>query len=684
MRLKSSSSGFTLIEVIVYSAVFTVTATLFLGIFSTVTRIQNREVGSIEVERQMQSVIQNLQTYVRDSSVIEMLPSATTSILRLRVLSSAKDPTLIYLSSTAIYIKEGNALPLPITNEKVSVGSLIFKKFVNDAGHDAVQVALAISYNTQNPLLQITRNAQISIARVSTVVFNSDLTPTLHNVFSLGTSTARWRDVYATRNIVVGKRLIAGTSTLSDVVRLVVSSTAALRVDNVGNLYLGGLFRLPVLATDTLGAINGALYYSSSTNKVRSYQNNSWLDLISLSPVFDPWILGGNDLYAPTSSRVGFRTASPTDTVSVSGTLHSTAGGIKFPDGITVASGRDSIVSMSNNDTELLGRGYMYDGSAFELVGTSTKNWTQFPNAPWAARYGAGAFVYDKNKMWILGGYVIGQGPKNDVWYSSDGLFWTQSTGGAGWSARYEFGGIVFDNKMWVIGGLANPLSTYKNDVWYSTDGVIWTQAIGGAPWATRASAGIVNFDNKMWVLGGFNGNARNDVWYSTDGVVWTEATSDAQWSPRYSFPVISYNNQMWLLGGIAPGPQPTYKNDVWYSTDGVMWTEAATAPWTIRSAHRAIAYKDNGIWLMGGRQCDNPPSCSNTSVVNDTWYSSDGISWSQISSGMQWSPRQYFSLIEYNNKIWVLGGYANPNANKEVWSAAHIPTSTYYWYRKQ
>ena len=116
MSLRKSSSGFTLIEVIVYSAVFTVTATLFLGIFSTVTRIQNREIGSIEVERQMQSVIQNLQIYVRDSSVIEMLPSATTSILRLRVLSSAKDPTLIYLSSTAIYIKEGNALPFPISN----------------------------------------------------------------------------------------------------------------------------------------------------------------------------------------------------------------------------------------------------------------------------------------------------------------------------------------------------------------------------------------------------------------------------------------------------------------------------------------------------------------------------------------------------------------------------------------
>jgi hypothetical protein len=63
---------------------------------------------------------------------------------------------------------------------------------------------------------------------------------------------------------------------------------------------------------------------------------------------------------------------------------------------------------------------------------------------------------------------------------------------------------VVFDNKIWVLGGNNSP--TYLNDVWYSSDGVNWTQATADA-WSSGHYYGTsVVFDNKIWVLGGGSG----------------------------------------------------------------------------------------------------------------------------------------------------------------------------------
>jgi hypothetical protein len=71
--------------------------------------------------------------------------------------------------------------------------------------------------------------------------------------------------------------------------------------------------------------------------------------------------------------------------------------------------------------------------------------------------------------MWVIGGYD--GAPKNDVWYSTDGISWIQATSSAQWTARYFHTSVVYDNKMWVIGGYDGAL---KNDVWYSNPSATW------------------------------------------------------------------------------------------------------------------------------------------------------------------------------------------------------------------
>ena len=122
--------------------------------------------------------------------------------------------------------------------------------------------------------------------------------------------------------------------------------------------------------------------------------------------------------------------------------------------------------------------------------------------------------------MWVIGGYGnISPYYRNDVWYSTDGVSWSQATASAAFTGRYGHTSVVYNNKMWVIGGYYDDYYSglhYLNDVWYSTDGVIWTQVTDSTAFPARGGHTSVVHDNNMWVIGGWDGGScRNDVWYS-------------------------------------------------------------------------------------------------------------------------------------------------------------------------
>jgi hypothetical protein len=151
----------------------------------------------------------------------------------------------------------------------------------------------------------------------------------------------------------------------------------------------------------------------------------------------------------------------------------------------------------------------------------------------------------------------------NDVWYSTDGINWTQATNSAGWSVRAAHTSVVFDGKIWILGG--EGYGDLKNDVWYSADGINWTQAINSAAWSARQGHTSVVFGGKIWLIGGDDySGCKNDVWYSMNGINWISATDSAEWSKRAGCASVIFDNKLWILGG---GENAIYKNDVWYST---------------------------------------------------------------------------------------------------------------------
>src|SRR3989344_2498551 len=105
-RLINRRSGFTLVELLVYTGIFTVSSGLMVGVLNTVSRVQNREAANIEVTQQSQFVINTIKTTLSEASLIDIDPSTTVSSLKLRMPDPAKDPTYIYLENGIVFKKE--------------------------------------------------------------------------------------------------------------------------------------------------------------------------------------------------------------------------------------------------------------------------------------------------------------------------------------------------------------------------------------------------------------------------------------------------------------------------------------------------------------------------------------------------------------------------------------------------
>lgn len=303
----------------------------------------------------------------------------------------------------------------------------------------------------------------------------------------------------------------------------------------------------------------------------------------------------------------------------------------------------------------------------------ASPDWVKVTDKPgWKARDSQGEVVF-KDRLWIMGGwYDSFSSPPRDVWSTADGAKWDLVTDAAPWKHSDLPMTVVHNDKMWLMGGWYNGRlkdHSVSNEVWSSTDGKEWTQVTAKAAWSGRISGGLVSFKGKMWLLGGTEDyyfgtekNLKNDVWSSTDGKEWTQVTAKAPWSPRAYLQAVVHDNKIWVMGGGNYVPTYTAKNDVWFSEDGVNWTEAtAKAPWHERIWFSSVVYRGR-MWVLGGW------SKGPDKNWGDAWYSKDGKTWTEYKPATAWKARHEHSAFVWKDKIWLAGGHAAP-LSSEVWS---------------
>ena len=239
------------------------------------------------------------------------------------------------------------------------------------------------------------------------------------------------------------------------------------------------------------------------------------------------------------------------------------------------------------------------------------------------------AEYFDKKIFTIL--------PGQQIWLSSDGKNWMQTSPRPGFAARTNYECAVFNNEIWLSGGYFTGSGLSTNEIYRSSNGYTWFQVIpSGQIWSPRIGHTMVSFDNKLWVMGGTDGTTStsyNDVWSSPDGVNWTLVTPNAPWQERENYTTVVNNNEMYVIGGLNHNSF-TMLNDVWSSPDGINWTQLkSNAPWDPREYHSSFIYNGR-IWVVGGSILSNPY------YANDVWSSPDGINWTQETNNAGWPPR--------------------------------------------
>lgn len=302
---------------------------------------------------------------------------------------------------------------------------------------------------------------------------------------------------------------------------------------------------------------------------------------------------------------------------------------------------------------------------AFSGVASSTDGtaWTTGVVAPWQQRVYSQTVVMN-NIMYVLGGLVKGTGASAGVWWTPDGVNWTQATAAAPWGGKSHFSATVFNNKIYVMGGLslAGPAT---NDVWSSPDGTTWTQETAAAGWSARIDMGVVATSNGIFLMGGQNlaGTYLQDIWFSVDGNTWTIVTTNGTiWSIRGAMMIFNYQNKIFLAGGVNGAGASL--NDCWSSADGgVTWTQTSASAFAIGGLAWAgsVVYA-NKMWVIGGRV--------DAATRSDRVYRSiDGVTWTQVTTngpgtGVQGGQAAVFrtpTTYGYES-MWYMGGFDGTN----------------------
>lgn len=203
MRSIEKQAGFSLIELLIYIAIFVTSSTFLVAILTSVTKIQVRQGSVNAVNRQIRFVSEFLERKVQESSAIDMEVGASAAEIVLRMPKASSDPTRIYLENGALLMREGAGSPTALTDENVVVDNFRVTKLENPGGRAVVEAILAMGYDTESTKARFSRVIELAMTRISAADFDSDLVPKNSNL-NIGTEASKWQDGYFSGSLGIG------------------------------------------------------------------------------------------------------------------------------------------------------------------------------------------------------------------------------------------------------------------------------------------------------------------------------------------------------------------------------------------------------------------------------------------------------------------------------------------------
>ncbi len=151
-----------------------------------------------------------------------------------------------------------------------------------------------------------------------------------------------------------------------------------------------------------------------------------------------------------------------------------------------------------------------------------------------------------------------------------------------------------------------------------------------------------------MLFIAGQPSDWRDEVWHSVDGNVWTQIGRLPD--TRSSFYPAVFDGALWVVGGYNQG---TTRDQVWRSADGgATWQLVGQMPLTIHGG-ALVPFKDR-LWYFGGHDEGG------TGFRADAWWTADGAAWTEVPNSFV-GACAYTSIHVDDNGLLQAGGSAIP-----------------------
>jgi hypothetical protein len=188
-----------------------------------------------------------------------------------------------------------------------------------------------------------------------------------------------------------------------------------------------------------------------------------------------------------------------------------------------------------------------------------------------------------------------------------------------------------------------------------------FTSAISTAANLNRTGHKLINFNGYLYLLYGLSSGI--SVLRSSDlGSNWTDVSPSAP-TNRHRFGAIAFGGKMWIFFGTTIGSN-TPLNDVWSTTDGITWVQEAATVTNLTGRYNFSLLKyNNKLWIIGGRY-----GSADASIYKEVYNSPDGVNWTLVTA----TPTTLPLLAEcghvvFASLMWIVGGTASDGTYTQI-----------------